>query len=53
MFSCSKLKGSVQHNAKFEIDVLKKEALNVVKLAIYIRIGKWPNDVIIMNTLIP
>ena len=38
------LKGSVQQCVKSEIDVLKKEAVNVFKVVIYIRIDKWPKD---------
>ena len=33
---------------KSEINVLRKLALNVFRLVIHIRIGKWPNDEIIM-----
>ena len=29
---------------KSEIVVLRKEAVNVFKIVIYIRIGKWPMD---------
>ena len=47
-----KVKGSVQHCIKSEIDVLRKEAWNGFKLVIYIRISMWPNDEIIMIALI-
>ena len=46
------LKGSVQQCVKAEIDVLSKGTLNVFSFVIYIRIGKWPNDEIIMIALI-
>ena len=46
------LKGSVQQCVKSEIDVLRKGASSVFNLVIYIRIGKWPNDDIIMIVLI-
>ena len=42
------MKGSVQQCVKSEIDVLRNGALNVFRLVIYIRIGKWPMDRIIM-----
>ena len=42
----------MQHRVKSEISVLRKEALNIFKLAFHIRIGKWPNDEIIMIALI-
>ena len=50
--SYNELKGSVQQCAKSEIDVLRKEASSVFKLVIYIRIGNWPNDDIVMIVLI-
>ena len=46
------MKGSVQQCVKSEIDILRKEALHVFKLVIYIRIGKGPSDEITMMTLI-
>ena len=46
------LKGSVQQCVKFEIDVWRKEAANVLKIVIHIRICKWPNDDIIIVALI-
>ena len=33
----------MQHCVKAEIDVLRKEAANVFKMVIHIRIGEWPN----------
>ena len=50
--SDKRFKGSVQHCVKSEIDVLRKEALHVFKLVIFIRIGKWPKDDFTMMTLI-
>ena len=32
------------HCVNYEIDVLRKESLNVLKLVNYIRFGKWPKD---------
>ena len=46
------MKGSVQQCVKSEIDVLIKDTLNVFIWVIYIRIGKWPNDEIIMIAMI-
>ena len=48
----SKLKGSVQQCVKSENDLLRKRALNVFDLVIYIRLGKWLIDEIIMITFI-
>ena len=45
------LEGSLQHCVKSDIDVRRKEALNVFKLVIYKRIGKWPKDEIIVIAL--
>ena len=42
----------MQQCVKSEIDVLRKEAVTVFKLVIYIRIGKKPYDEIIMTALI-
>ena len=42
----------MQQCVKSEIDVLRKEAVNVVKMVIYIGIGKWPKDDIIIIALI-
>ena len=46
------LKGSVQHWVTSEIQVLRKEALHVFTLVIYVRIGKWPKDKIIITAFI-
>ena len=43
----------MQQCAQSEIDVLRKEAVNVFEWVIYIRIGKRPKNEIIMLTLIP
>ena len=42
----------MQHCVMSEIAVLRNEALNVFKLAIYIRFGKWPRDKIFIIALI-
>ena len=42
----------MQQCAKSEIDVLRKQAVKVFEMVIYIRIGKWPKDEIIMMELI-
>ena len=42
----------MQHCVKSEIDVLRKEDLNVFRLVIYIRIGKWPKDEFVMTAFI-
>ena len=42
----------MQQCVKSEFDVLRKEAVNVFELVIYIRIGKKPNDEISMTALI-
>ena len=42
----------MQQSVKSEIDVYRKEAANVVKMVIHIRIGKRPNDDMIIITLI-
>ena len=42
----------MQYCVKSEIDVLRKESLNVFKRIIYISIGKWSNDLIVMLALI-
>ena len=42
----------MQHRYKSEIDVFRKEAVNVYKMVIYIRIGKWSNNGIIMIAMI-
>ena len=42
----------MQQCVKSGIDVLRKKAVKVFKLVIYIRIGKWPTDEITMIALI-